>query len=49
MLLISKARKAFSKLKQAFIEALVLNYFDLKCHIQIKINVSGYIIDEIFS
>ena len=30
---IFKARLAFTKLKQIFIEALILHYFDSKCHI----------------
>ena len=34
---------------QAFIQALILNHFDLEYYIWIKINVSGYAIDEIFS
>ncbi len=29
----SRARKGFTKLRQAFVEALILNHFDLKCHI----------------
>ena len=32
-----------------FIKTLILNYFDLKYHIQIKTNTSDYIIGRIFS
>ncbi len=45
----SKAKKAFTKLRQAFVETLILNHFDLKRHIQIETNASGYAINEIFS
>ena len=31
--IISKARLAFTKLRQAFVEALILHYFDLECYI----------------
>ena len=31
----SKAREKFTKLRQAFVEALILNHFDLKSYIQI--------------
>ncbi len=44
--LISKARKAFTKLRQAFIKALILNHFDPEHHIQIKTDASGYVIDR---
>ena len=33
MFLIVNARKAFTKLRQVFIEAPILNYFDPKYHI----------------
>ena len=39
----------FTKFRQAFVEALILNHFNLKYHIQIEINVSGYIIGGIFN
>ena len=42
--LISKARLAFTKLKQAFVKVLIFNYFDSECHIQIETNASGYVI-----
>ncbi len=44
-----KARTAFIKLRQAFVEALILNHFDPEYHIQIETNVSGYAIGRIFS
>ncbi len=43
------AGKAFTELKQAFVEALILNYFDLERHIWIEINALGYAIYEIFN
>lgn len=46
---ILKTRLAFAKLRQIFIKATILHYFNLKCHMQIKIDVSGYVIDRIFS
>ncbi len=46
---ISKAKKNFTKLRQAFIKALIHNYFDLEYYIRIEIDESGYAIDEIFS
>ncbi len=47
--LISEARKAFTKLRQAFVEAPILNHFDLEHHIRIKMDVSGYAISGILS
>ena len=32
-----------------FIEALILNYFDLDHYIYIKMDASSYVIDKIFS
>ncbi len=46
---ISKTKKAFTKLKQVFVEALILNHFNPKHHIQIEIDVSSYAISGIFS
>ena len=40
---------AFIKLRQVFIEALILNYFDLKCYIQIEMDISDYTIGGIFN
>ena len=45
----SGARKAFTKLRQAFIKALILHHFDPKCHIRVETDVSGYTIDGILS
>ena len=44
-----KARLAFIQLRQAFVEALILYYFDLECHIWIKVNASGYAIGSVLS
>ncbi len=44
-----KARKAFTKLRQAFVEAPILNHFDSERHIRIETDASGYTIDGIFS
>ena len=44
-----KARLAFTKLRQIFVEALILYYFNPKCHIQIKTDASGCAISEILS
>ncbi len=49
MILTSKARQAFTKLRQEFIEAPILNHFDLERHIQIKTDVSGYAIGGILN
>ncbi len=49
MFFTSKARYAFTKLRQPFVKTLILNYFDLECHIYIERNVSGYAIGGIFS
>lgn len=45
----SKVRETFDHLKQAFIKASILHHFDLKRHIWIKINASGYAIGGILS
>ena len=47
--LIPNAKRAFNYLKLAFIEALILQNFNLKSHIRIKTNMSGYVISEIFN
>ena len=46
---IPKAKEVFNYLRQAFIEALILQYFDLKNHIQIETDASGYAISGVFS
>ncbi len=49
MFLTSKARKAFTKLRQMFIKAPILNHFDPKYYIQIETNISCYAMGKIFS
>ena len=44
-----KAREAFTQLRQAFTEAPILRHFDLKCHIRIETNASGYAIGGVLS
>ena len=44
-----EARQAFTKLRQAFIEAPILHDFDLDCYIRIETNISGYAIAEVLS
>ena len=41
-----RARQTFSKLKQVYVKAQILNLFDLKYSIYIKTNVSNYKIDK---
>lgn len=47
--LTSKARLAFAKLRQVFIKAPILNYFNLKFYIQVESNVSRYIINRVIN
>ena len=42
------AKLTFTKLRQVFLKAPILYYFDLERHIQIKMNVSGYAISGVF-
>ena len=49
MFLIADTRKAFTKLRQVFVEAPILNHFDLERHIQIETDALGYAISGIFS
>ena len=49
MFLIPKAGKFFTKLRQAFVEASILNHFDPKRYIQIEMDTFGYIIGRVFS
>ena len=44
-----RAKKAFSYIQKAFIKALIFRDFDLKCHIQIKTDTSGYAIVGVLS
>ena len=39
----------FTKLRQAFIKALILYHFDPKHHIRVKMDVSGYVIGEVLN
>ena len=43
------AKLAFTELRQMFVKALILHYFDLECHIRIETDVSGYAIGRVFS
>ena len=43
------AKKAFNYLRLAFIEAPILQHFDLKSHIRIETDASGYAIGEVSS
>ena len=43
------ARLVLVKLRQAFIESLILHYFDLKYYICVKIDVLGFIIGRVFN
>ena len=45
----SGARLAFTKLRQAFIKALIFYHFDSECHIRVETDVSGYAIGGVFS
>ena len=43
------AKKTFNYLRLAFIKAPILQHFDLKSHIRIETNVSGYTISGVLS
>ena len=43
------AKLAFTKLRQAFIKALILHHFDLECHIRVETDASGYAIGGVLS
>ena len=47
--LTSEARLAFTKLRQAFIKAMILYHFDSECHIRVETDASSYIIDRVFN
>lgn len=47
--LTSQAKKAFSRLKQAFTKALIFQHFDLKSYFRIKTNISDYAIGRVLS
>ena len=42
-------RKTFNHLKQAFTKGLILQHFDLECHIRIKTNASSYALRRVLS
>ena len=44
-----KAKNTFIYLQKAFTKALILNYFDPKFHIQIKIDASRYTIGKVIN
>ena len=44
-----KARLAFTQLRKAFTEALIVRYFDPRCHIRIETDVLGYAISKVLS
>lgn len=46
---ISGAKFALAKLRQAFVTAPILQHFNLECHIQIKTHTLDYAIGGIFS
>ena len=47
--LIPKAKLAFTQLKQTFVKAPILHYFDLESHIQIETDTSSYAIGGVLS
>ena len=44
-----EAKQVFTKLKQTFIDVLILYHFDLNCYICIETDIFDYTIDEILS
>ncbi len=44
-----EVKKAFTYLQKAYIKALILRYFDLEYHIQIKNDILGYAISGVLS
>ena len=47
--LILGAKLVFTKLRQAFVKALILQHFDPERHIRIETDVSGYAISGVLS
>ena len=47
--LTSGAKEAFNRLRLAFIKAPIFGHFDQKCYIQIKTDVSDYVISSVLS
>ena len=46
---IVRARRVFTKLRQAFIKVLIIYYFDLKVYIWIETDVLSYVTDRILN
>ena len=46
---IPETRLAFIQLRQAFVKASILHYFNLECHIQIETDTLGYAIANVLS
>ena len=46
---ILRAELAFIELRQTFIKTPIFYHFDLECHIQVEMDVSGYTIGGVFS
>ena len=44
-----RAKQVFTKLRQAFLKAPILQHFDLERHIQIETDISGYVIGGVLS
>lgn len=44
-----EARLAFNQLRQTFIKALILQYFDVECYIWIETNAFGYTISSVLN
>ena len=47
--LTSRAKKAFTELRQAFIKTPILHHFDSERHIRVETDASGYAIGEVLS
>ena len=47
--LIPNTRQTFTQLRQAFTKASILQHFDLKCHVRIETDASGYAIGNMLS
>ncbi len=43
------AKQTFIKLRQVFVKAPILNYFDSECYIYIKTDISDFTISKILS
>ena len=46
---ISRARLAFTELRQVFVKAPILHHLDLEHHIWVKMDILGYAINELLS